>query len=67
METDRTLIIDRCLGAVIGAAVGDALGAGYEFTNPDDDDQIEMRGGGVFDWAPGDQARKPRWDRRRQG
>ncbi len=54
METDRALIIDRCLGSVIGAAVGDALGAGYEFTNPDDDDQIEMRGGGVFDWAPGE-------------
>ena len=54
METNRALIIDRCLGSVIGAAVGDALGAGYEFTNPDDDDQIEMRGGGVFDWAPGE-------------
>ena len=54
MEADRALIVDRCLGSVIGAAVGDALGAGYEFTNPDDGDLIEMRGGGIFDWAPGE-------------
>jgi len=54
METDHALIVDRYLGSVIGAAVGDALGAGYEFTNPTDDDQIEMRGGGIFDWEPGE-------------
>jgi len=46
--------LDRCLGAVIGAAVGDALGAGYEFTLPKHDTVIEMKGGGHFDWAPGE-------------
>ena len=54
MKTDHTLIVDRYLGSVIGATVGDALGAGYEFTNPSEDDQIEMCGGGLFDWAPGE-------------
>ena len=40
--------------AVLGAAVGDALGAGYEFTNPHQDEPIGMIGGGSFDWAPGE-------------
>ena len=54
METGQALIVDRYFGSVIGAAVGDALGAGYEFTNPPDDEQIVMRGGGIFEWAPGE-------------
>lgn len=45
---------DRTLGTVVGSAVGDALGAGYEFTNPDPKDQIAMIGGGPFEWAPGE-------------
>jgi ADP-ribosyl-[dinitrogen reductase] hydrolase len=46
---------DRAVGAMLGMAVGDALGAGYEFgpalppTTP-----VEMIGGGPFDWAPGE-------------
>ena len=46
---------DRAVGAMRGMAVGDALGAGYEFgpalpaTTP-----VDMIGGGPFDWAPGE-------------
>ena len=47
-------VIDRAIGAVLGSAVGDALGAGYEFTNPAPNDSIEMIGGGPFGWAPGE-------------
>ena len=48
------LILDRAKGAVCGGAAGDALGAGYEFTNPHPDDEIVMKGGGAFNWAPGE-------------
>ena len=54
MEVDDALIVDRYLGSIIGAAVGDSLGAGYEFTDPAPDDKIEMCGGGPFNWAPGE-------------
>jgi len=47
-------IIDRAVGAVLGSAAGDALGAGYEFTNPAPDQEIAMVGGGGFGWAPGE-------------
>jgi ADP-ribosylglycohydrolase len=47
-------IIDRAVGAVLGSATGDALGAGYEFTNPAPDQEIAMAGGGGFGWAPGE-------------
>jgi ADP-ribosylglycohydrolase len=47
-------IIDRAVGAVLGSAAGDALGAGYEFTNPALDQEIAMVGGGGFGWAPGE-------------
>jgi ADP-ribosylglycohydrolase len=50
-----TAQIDRAVGAVLGTAAGDALGAGYEFGPPlPDDAPVEMRGGGQFDWAPGE-------------
>ena len=47
-------LLDAYKGSILGAAVGDALGAGYEFTTPDDSEIIEMIGGGVFDWKPGE-------------
>ena len=46
--------IDRAVGAVLGSAAGDALGAGYEFTYPAPDDEIAMVGGGLGQWAPGE-------------
>lgn len=45
---------DRARGALLGTAAGDALGAGYEFTHPGPGAVIEMRGGGPFDWSPGE-------------
>lgn len=55
---------DRVVGAMLGAAVGDALGAPFEFAPrgtfstrlPDrrEDGQGDMIGGGAFDWAPGE-------------
>ncbi|GGF98791.1 hypothetical protein GCM10007304_10920 [Rhodococcoides trifolii] len=45
---------DRAQGVLLGTAVGDALGAGYEFTHPAADVVIDMIGGGPFDWAPGE-------------
>ena len=40
-----TRILDRAVGVVVGCAIGDALGAGYEFTGPRDPASIEMRPG----------------------
>ena len=55
---------DRIVGVVLGAAVGDALGAPFEFAPrgtftarlPDrrPDGVGDMIGGGAFDWAPGE-------------
>lgn len=46
---------DRSVGAVLGGAAGDALGAGYEFGPPIPDDvNVGMVGGGDFGWAPGE-------------
>lgn len=46
--------IDRAAGVLLGTAVGDALGAGYEFTHPEPGTVVDMIGGGSFDWAPGE-------------
>ncbi|AZI58562.1 O-acetyl-ADP-ribose deacetylase [Nakamurella antarctica] len=45
---------DRAVGALLGSAAGDALGAGYEFTHPPQDTVIAMIGGGPFNFAPGE-------------
>lgn len=45
---------DRAEGVVLGAAVGDALGAPWEFGPPVRREQpLGMTGGGTFGWAPG--------------
>lgn len=44
---------DRALGVMLGFACGDAFGAGYEF-GPAFDGPVEMKGGGGFNWAPGE-------------
>jgi ADP-ribosyl-[dinitrogen reductase] hydrolase len=43
---------DRIAGTLVGMAVGDALGAGYEFTTPRG--EISMIGGGLGNFAPGE-------------
>lgn len=50
--TDQQM--DRAAGVLTGTAAGDALGAGYEFTYPTTEERILMKGGGTFDWAPGE-------------
>ena len=54
MNTVDESVTDRAVGAVVASATGDALGAGYEFTNPAQDAEIAMIGGGPFGWAPGE-------------
>jgi ADP-ribosylglycohydrolase len=47
--------VDRAVGAVLGSATGDALGAAYEFgTRAVGPDGPEMLGGGLGDFAPGE-------------
>lgn len=46
---------DRACGVVLGSAVGDALGAGYEFESaPVGPDGPQMIGGGLGNFAPGE-------------
>ena len=46
---------DRAAGVLVGAASGDALGAGYEFGRPMEDHvPVPMFGGGGPNWAPGE-------------
>jgi ADP-ribosyl-[dinitrogen reductase] hydrolase len=54
----------RCAGLIVGAAVGDALGAPFEFrdagtyreefSSPEHGGIGEMIGGGYFEWLPGE-------------
>jgi ADP-ribosyl-[dinitrogen reductase] hydrolase len=45
---------ENAVGAVVGSAIGDSLGAGYEFGSPVPVQDVDMIGGGAFDWAPGE-------------
>jgi ADP-ribosyl-[dinitrogen reductase] hydrolase len=45
---------DRTAGALLGLAVGDALGAGYEFESAPYEGAAEMIGGGLGGFAPGE-------------
>jgi len=46
---------DRAVGVLLGAAAGDALGAGYEFNRPlAPDHPVGMIGGGLVPFAPGE-------------
>lgn len=47
---------DRACGVILGAAAGDALGAGYEFgcARLSPDESPRMIGGGLGDFAPGE-------------
>ena len=50
----RAALRDRMAGVLLGTAAGDALGAGYEFTRPGEHVPIDMIGGGLGDFAPGE-------------
>lgn len=47
---------DRAIGAIVGTAVADALGAHYEFDRPPlgADEKAQMLGGGLGPFAPGE-------------
>ena len=45
---------DRAIGAMVGLAVGDALGAGYEFQPLARPEDVDMIGGGLGPFAPGE-------------
>jgi ADP-ribosyl-[dinitrogen reductase] hydrolase len=47
------LRLDRALGVLLGSAVGDALGAGYEFGIPPEE-VAQMIGGGLGNFEPGE-------------
>ena len=53
MPESLPALLDRAVGTLLGAAVGDALGAPFEGGQPPAD-PIEMTGGGRGGWAPGE-------------
>jgi ADP-ribosyl-[dinitrogen reductase] hydrolase len=53
--TLTTAQLDRAIGALLGTAAGDALGAAYEFGPPRGPElEVAMVGGGAFGWEPGE-------------
>ena len=53
--TLTTAQLDRAVGALLGTAAGDALGAAYEFGPPRGPElEVAMVGGGSFGWEPGE-------------
>ena len=63
-DEEFRLDVQRAIGALVGMAVGDALGAPFEFQDPglygeaNPEPRLggrgEMRGGGTFAWRPGE-------------
>ncbi|CAM2813353.1 ADP-ribosylglycohydrolase family protein [Prescottella defluvii] len=53
MESNERMA-DRAAGVLLATAAGDALGAGYEFTTPGTGTVIDMIGGGIGAFAPGE-------------
>jgi len=59
LDQTKAAVFDHgngAFGAIVGSAVADAVGAGYEFTtgvNSIASDQIAPIGGGPFNWEPG--------------
>src|SRR5262245_1405816 len=54
MSSMDAATMDRAVGAVMASAVGDALGAPYEFYPPNPAAPCAMEGGGGFAWEPGE-------------
>lgn len=57
MKRDNALSMaqfDRATGAVVGMAVGNALGAGYAFEPRPRPDDVHLRGGGLGSYAAGE-------------
>lgn len=54
MTALSVVAVDRAVGALLATAAGDALGAGYEFTYPAPSTPIEMIGGGIGGFEPGE-------------
>src|ERR1700682_2411596 len=53
--TLTTAQLDRAIGALLGTAAGDALGAAYELGPPRGPElEVAMVGGGSFGWEPGE-------------
>ena len=53
ITTPTQIDLDRCAGVLVGLAVGDALGAGYEFATPPAG-EARMIGGGLGGWDEGE-------------
>ena len=54
MTTLTPVVLDRAVGAMLGSAAGDALGAGYEFGTPPAAGDVDMIGGGLGNFEPGE-------------
>jgi ADP-ribosyl-[dinitrogen reductase] hydrolase len=56
VNVEVAALADRIAGTLVASAVGDALGAGYEFGSAPlpDDGRAAMIGGGLGDFAPGE-------------
>jgi len=55
MQRLPEITLEKALGMLLGAHSGEALGASFEFgpANNPDSFQVDITGGGPFDWEPG--------------